>query len=365
MPHRAHCFFRGGRRHRRRARASSPSDTQVLRRLAVELPAWGGRSGELTRPGHTGTQHAAPNHMFKTSMGLLTLLVAATGCVSSGKYDAALAESARVATELRAAKLRSAAELTKKDQELGKLNQALTLLDAKNGETTEQLHMTIDRFADCSTARDEATAQSQQLRTELERQGKNVDQLLASKGVLASSLEQARARLEELRRAQAAAETRASLFRDLALRLRKIIDSGDLEIQLRSGRMVLALPNDVLFDPGRAKVGARGKEALLQIAGVLASLKDRRFQVAGHTDNDPIRYSGFESNWELATARALQVVRVLSEGGMKPTALSAAGYGEFDPVAANDSPEHKAKNRRIEIVLQPNIDELVAVPQAR
>jgi chemotaxis protein MotB len=203
------------------------------------------------------------------------------------------------------------------------------------------------------------------LRSELERQGKNVDQLLASKGALASSLEQARARLEELRRAQAAAEARANLFRDLALRLRKIIDSGDLEIALRSGRMVLVLPNDILFDPGKAKVGARGKEALSQIAVVLATLEDRRYQVAGHTDNDPIRYSGFDSNWELATARALQVVKVLTEGGLKPTALSAAGYGEFDPVAINDSTEHKAKNRRIEIVLQPNIDELVAVPQAR
>lgn len=303
--------------------------------------------------------------MLKSSIGLLTLTLAATGCVSSGKYDSAVAGSARTAAELRAAKLRAAAELTKKDQELSALNQALTTLDAKNAETTEQLHMTIDRFADCSTARDETTAQSQQLRSELERQGKNVDQLLATKGALASSLEQARARLEELRRAQAAAEARANLFRDLALRLRKIVDSGDLEIALRSGRMVLVLPNDVLFDPGKAKVGARGREALSQIAVVLATLKDRRFQVAGHTDNDPIRYSGFDSNWELATARALQVVKVLTEGGMTPTALSAAGYGEFDPVAMNDSPEHKAKNRRIEIVLQPNIDELVAVPQAR
>lgn len=86
---------------------------------------------------------------------------------------------------------------------------------------------------------------------------------------------------------------------------------------------------------------------------------------AAYTDDDPIRHSGFASNWELATERALQVVKVLTENGMKPTALSAAGYGEFDPVVANDSPDHKAKNRRIEIVLQPNIDELVAVPQGR
>jgi chemotaxis protein MotB len=303
--------------------------------------------------------------MLKTSIGMLTLLVAASGCVSTGKYDAAMAGSARTAAELRAAKVSAAAELTKKDQQLEELHQALLMLDSKNAEVSEKLNMMIDRFADCSTARDESTAQGQQLRAELERQGKNVDQLLASKGALASSLEQARARLDELRRAQAAAEARASLFRDLALRLKKMTDAGELEIALRSGRMVLVLPTDVLFDPGKARVGARGREALSQVASVLAIFKERRFQVAGHTDNDPIRYSGFASNWELATERALQVVKVLTESGMKPTALSAAGYGEFDPVVANDSPDHKAKNRRIEIVLQPNIDELVAVPQGR
>jgi chemotaxis protein MotB len=123
------------------------------------------------------------------------------------------------------------------------------------------------------------------------------------------------------------------------------------------------LPTDVLFDSGKAKVGARGKETLSQIAAALGPLKDRHYQVSGHTDNDPIRYSGFESNWELSTARALQVVKVLTESGMPPASLSAAGYGEFDPVAVNDTAEHKAKNRRIEIVLQPNIDELVALPQ--
>jgi chemotaxis protein MotB len=225
--------------------------------------------------------------------------------------------------------------------------------------------MTVGRYASCSTSFDELTAQDKELRAELARQGKNVDELLSSKGALASSLAQARARLDELRKAQAAAEARASLFRSLALKLRRMVDARELEIALRSGRMVLVLPTDVLFDSGKAKVGSRGKEALMQVGNVLGTFKDRRFQVSGHTDNDPIRYSGFDSNWELSTARALQVAKVLTESGMAPATLSVAGYGEFDPVVANDSVEHKSKNRRIEIALQPNIDELVAVPQER
>ncbi len=301
---------------------------------------------------------------MKTPFILLSLALSTSGCVSAGKYDEALAASNRAAAELRAAKLRAAAELKDNSERANRLDEALRSMEAKQAEQASELHMAIDRYAECSTARDESTAQSQQLRAELERQGKNVDQLLASKGALSTSLEQARARLEELRRAQLAAEARAALFRDLALRLRRMVDAGELEIALRNGRMVLVLPTDVLFDSGRAKVGPRGKEALSQVAGVLATVKDRRFQVAGHTDNDPIRYSGFESNWELSTARALQVMKLMTENGVKPEALSAAGYGEFDPVVSNDTPEHKTRNRRIEIVLQPNIDELVAVPRA-
>lgn len=291
----------------------------------------------------------------------LLVLLTATGCVASSRYDEAL----RDAQKLRAERAVSVAGLKQKDAQLGALNESLARLERKNEELARELQVSRGNHAQCSTSLDELTAQHQQLRAELAKQGKNVDELLSSKGALASSLAQAKARLEELRKAQAAAEARASLFRGLALKLRHMVDSGELEIALRSGRMVLVLPTDVLFDPGKAKLGPRGKETLSQVGNVLAGLSNRRFQVSGHTDDDPIRYSGFESNWELSTARALEVVKVLTESGMPPVTLSAAGYGEFDPVVANDSTEHKARNRRIEIALQPNIDELVSVPQER
>jgi len=141
-----------------------------------------------------------------------------------------------------------------------------------------------------------------------------------------------------------------------------MIDAGDLSVILRSGRMVVVLPNDVLFDSGHASVNAHGREMLAQLATALATFRGRRFQVAGHTDNEPIRYSGFHSNWDLSAERALAVVGLLIQGGMPEASLAAAGYGEFDPVGNNTAPDGRAKNRRIEITLQPNIDELVAVP---
>jgi chemotaxis protein MotB len=144
-----------------------------------------------------------------------------------------------------------------------------------------------------------------------------------------------------------------------------MVDAGDLAITLRQGRMVLRLSNDVLFDSGWSELKPEGKRALSQVAAVLVTIPSRQFQVAGHTDNDPIRVSPYKSNWDLSTARALEVTSFLVGRGVDPHVLSAAGYGEFDPADTNDTQGGKTHNRRTEISLQPNIDELVAVPDAQ
>jgi chemotaxis protein MotB len=287
----------------------------------------------------------------------------AAGCVSSGEYDAAVADAAKAKAELSSARINGNKRAQADRQEIEALRNAVRAAEQRNDGIMQQFDETRTQAQTCAKGLDEATAMNASLRKELERLGKDVDQLLTTKGALASSLEQARSRLEELRRAQAATEARAALFREVALRLKRMLDAGDLEIALRSGRMVLILPNDVLFDSGKADLKPHGKQTLAAVGEVLNSLKGRRFQVAGHTDDEPIRYSGFASNWELSSARALAVVHLLIKSGMGPGSLSAAGYGQFDPVMPNDSGKNKAKNRRTEITLQPNIDELVAVPK--
>jgi chemotaxis protein MotB len=90
---------------------------------------------------------------------------------------------------------------------------------------------------------------------------------------------------------------------------------------------------------------------------VLATM-DRHFLVAGHTDNLPIHSKKFQSNWELSTQRAVEVVRLLVDNGMKPSQVGAAGYAEYDPAADNGTPDGQKQNRRIEIVVEPNLSEL-------
>ena len=234
-------------------------------------------------------------------------------------------------------------------------NSQIVSLQAEVKRLAGEIEARNAQIATLQTQLDEATTLGARLREELEKAGKNVDKLLGEKSDMAK-------RLAELRKAQAAAQKRAALFQKLALKFKKMIDAGDLKIVLRDGRMVLQLRNDVLFDSGKVKIKDDGKTALTEVANILVTLTDRKLQVAGHTDNVPISTQRFPSNWELSTARAVNVVKYLVTQGVKAQTLSAAGYSKFDPVAANEADEDRAKNRRIEIVLQPNIAELVQVP---
>jgi len=286
-------------------------------------------------------------HDLTPPMFLLTALLVGSACVPASRYDAAV-NDAQVA---HADAARRAAEETAMRAEIDRLNSALSADQVNSHDLQAKL--------------DGTTAENDQLRKELTGLGKNADSLLADKGMLASALASAKARLEELRRAQAAADARAALFRQLALKFQKMIDAGQLKVTLRNGRMVIQMANDVLFDYGQTEIKPSGKVALTEVGAVLRTIQNRRFQVAGDTDNVPIQTALFPSNWELSTRRAVEVVHFLISQGLRPEVLSAAGYGEFDPVAGNDAPQGRAKNRRIEIALQPNIDELVAVPDTK
>jgi chemotaxis protein MotB len=285
------------------------------------------------------------------------------GCVPQGKYDAALGSATRARAELEASERTAQASRLESQTALAGARRELAETERALASAEQEIDFAEGIAMACGQALNESTTLNEELAASLERQGKNVVQLQATTGELTGSLERARAGLEELRGARAAAEAREAMYRDVAQRLGRILDSGELKIGLRSGRMVLMLPADVLFEPGKAKVGRQGRTVLGEVGSVLSSLTGRHFQVSGHTDADRIRVSGFASNWELSSARALEVVSLLIQAGMPPSALSAAGYAEFDPVVSNDSPIGKARNRRIEIALQPNIDQLpVNVP---
>ena len=182
------------------------------------------------------------------------------------------------------------------------------------------------------------------------------------KANLEEALKANKQELKELRQARAQAEGRLAQYRALTEKLASMVQSGKLSVQIRNGKMVIQLPDDVLFDPGRAELKQDGQSALAEVALILGDF-DRSYLIAGHTDNVPISSKRFGSNWELSTARAVEVVTFLQDQGVSPKKLAAAGYGEFDPVASNETKASRALNRRIEIILMPNLNELPAIPQ--
>ncbi len=170
--------------------------------------------------------------------------------------------------------------------------------------------------------------------------------------------EATQAELEELRKQRDAQEQRLAAYRQLQQKFRALVDSGKLEIGFRNGQMVVKLPSGILFPSGSDQLSPAGQGALAEVIKVLLEFSDRRFLVAGHTDNVPIKTRQFRNNWVLSTARAVAVVEFMVGQGMPSKNVAAAGYGEQDPVATNDSDPNRELNRRIEIILVPNLSEL-------
>lgn len=250
-------------------------------------------------------------------LGLVALLLTcALGCVPKGKYDEALAENSdlkgKVAT-LESDVAAKAATIAADEATIAKLT------------------------ADVSAAQVELDA----TRTALE--GK------------ASDVERMKTALAELERRKTEAEASLKTFRDLIARFQKMIDAGTLRVKVIDGRMVVELATDILFPPGSAALSKVGEDTIREVGAVLASIPDREFQIDGHTDNVPITTDRFPSNWDLGAARAITVTRLLIDAGLPADRVSAASYGDTVPVDTNETKEGRAQNRRIEIVIVPDL----------
>jgi chemotaxis protein MotB len=215
-----------------------------------------------------------------------------------------------------------------------------------------------------------AAAQQQidDLTAKLKGLGVDLSKSEEEKSKLRQAMSEYEARLKQL-------DDMKARFRDLKARLDKLTSAG-LKVVVRNNRMVIQLPGDILFDSGKDSLKPDGKKILKQVADVVSgdsTLSTRNFQVAGHTDKEP--YAGqYFDNWGLSVMRARQVVTFLvapdkggdkgipTGGGLNPIHWAAAGYGMMDPVAGTveqQTRDEEGKNRRVELVLQPNVEEML------
>jgi len=263
------------------------------------------------------------------SLGLMALLT--TGCVTKGTHEATLAE-------------------------LGKTQNSLTTANSKIGEQNKQINK---QNADLEAQKLEINKNLEQIsktNSELSQLEKNKLELQKELAASQELLNSSEAQLETMRQIEAETKKRNEIYARFVSELQKMIDGGQLTVSIEKGRIVINLPENVLFKTGHSNVNPEGQEALKQIATVLKEFSDRSFQVEGHTDNVPIKSARYPSNWELSTARAMSVVHLMIEEGVDAKNISAAGFGEFQPRADNETKEGRALNRRIEIIMLPNLE---------
>lgn len=296
---------------------------------------------------------------------LLFPALAFQGCVSKGKHEDVLSTLSSTQDTLAARELTLSeaierieeleAQKLDTDTRLATCERSIRSSIRESEELTRLLTNTRASLADAQTRLNslESTSRQSASQSAEERQ-----RLESERQRLEAERQEL---LQQLNQLQAESRERQRLYDEMMSRLKSLIDAGQLNVTLVNGRLVINMPQDILFGSGSANLNTEGEQALLQVANVLREFRDRSFQVEGHTDNVPISTSRFPSNWELSSARALSVVHVLQRGGVAPTALSAAGYGEFHPVSPNDTRENRAKNRRIEIVILPNLDEIAPI----
>ena len=205
-----------------------------------------------------------------------------------------------------------------------------------------------------------ACSELKQLRIETAAQKTQIEKLSADNQACQEALKQAQSLLSqkerEIRTKDVKVQQQSDAFREIQDAMKAELTNKQVAIQELEGKLTLTMVESILFDSGKAEIKPEGVETLNKVAEVLKGLKDKDIVIAGHTDDVPI--SGklsktFPSNWELSTARATAVVKLLLAAGVDPQTLSVAGYAEFHPVADNTTTEGRSKNRRMEIVLSP------------
>ncbi len=179
---------------------------------------------------------------------------------------------------------------------------------------------------------------------------------------LKSELESNTKRLNELEDLIAAKNASMKKLKETLSKALNAFEGKGLTVEQKNGKVYVSMENKLLFQTGSWAVGSEGRTAVVEVGKVLAQNPDITVLIEGHTDNDKILGSiggGIENNWDLSTKRATAIVNILAENAsIQKKNLTAAGRGEFAPIMSNETNEGKAKNRRIEIILTPKLDEI-------
>lgn len=326
--------------------------------------------------------------MKKLSL-LIVLLVMLGSCVTSKKYDELNALSDKHLSDRRDVEEKLANITNERDECLrvkeklvndfnlikSERNQLLTDKKQLESLVEEYKKLNDDLFSSKKSLLDEASSNQKILADKLALKEKELNAISAAQEVLDEKLQAREAQLVLLEEENQAQSNRIKELedrlkeKDLALQNLKTnisdalkgFSSDEISVEEKNGNLYVSLSEKLLFSSGSFAIDIKGKDAISKLGQVLSNQTDFNIVVEGHTDNDPFNGSGvLIDNWDLSVKRATSVVRILTQdGGVLPENVSASGRGEFIPLNENSNPIEKAKNRRTEIVLKPNLDRIM------
>jgi chemotaxis protein MotB len=309
----------------------------------------------------------------KISIAVVTLMVLAS-CVSpkvykelEGKYTNLKKENRKLSEENEALLSAKTAAENELKQLQSAYDEAVAERDKLQNDykatkaSLDNLKASYDALEKNSSA---AIAANSQKNRELLAQLEAKEQALAAENArlenLKKTLEDRSNRVAELEKVIADKDAAMTALKNAISRALTDFEGKGLTVEQRDGKVYVSMENKLLFSSGSWAVGAEGRRAVQQLGAVLGQNPDIAVLIEGHTDNVPYQgNSQLSGNWDLSTKRATAIVNILRENAeINPENLTAAGRGEYAPVATNNTAEGKAKNRRIEVILTPKLDEL-------
>ncbi len=309
---------------------------------------------------------------MKNIVSILVTAVVLTSCVTkkkftelSDKYNRLSKTNAGLISqndELLKNKNKLASNLENLQEQKSGLDEELKALQQKiaaSKNNYNQLQSSYDNLSsNSSSAINAKVKENQKLLSELESKEKILLEEKANLKKLKEALEARSKRISDLEALIASKEAAMQKLKNAISEALVGFEGKGLTVENRDGKIYVSMENKLLFKSGQWAVGANGKNAVVKLAEVLVNNPTINVLIEGHTDNDPYNGSVIKDNWDLSVKRATAIVRILQRYKVSPKQITAAGRSEYLPVAPNSTTSGKAKNRRIEIILSPNLDEV-------
>lgn len=311
--------------------------------------------------------------MIKRFSSFFLALLLSSCIVTKKKYDDMLAQKVKLEAELaeRNAELeRLQAQVAELDRQVKKLVEDTTLLAGDVQAKAERINQLSKEYDQLNTYYKNLLTSSGQLNRDLARQREqllaiqqSLDRTKRTNDSLSLSLAEREKKVKELESILASKEKAVNDLRNRIQNALLGFKESDLSVNIKNGKVYVSLAEQLLFASGSTEVDPKGVNALQQLARAIKDQHDINILIEGHTDNVPIsRKSQYmQDNWDLSVMRATAITRILVRAGVSPKQITASGRGEYSPLAPNDTPASRQKNRRTEIIITPNLDELFKI----